>query len=1105
MRNNSFVFVVTGHNCSDWLQKNLDSIVNQSYPYWRVIYIDDCSTDDSFQVVYNYIYIYGLNNKFTLLSNKQKVGRAFSKYRGYNLCRDDEIIVTLDADCWLYGSNVLNYLNEIYNNEKLLVTYGGEVEYQYGEERVVSEVRDFTPLSKANKFYRKEEWNISGLYTFYAHLVKNIDLVDLLNKDGDFIQCVDDMPFMYCVLEQSMGACRLIDEKLLYIKNKESAYEIYEDLVLQKSIVNRIQEIKPYITARNRYGEIYIAKFDDIDWFDQVTTFKNMGVKYLLTYVEDIDINLNLPKYKSVLTLPEKEEGEGEGEGKGEGEDREEGRDVEKVEGKGVAEVREETAEQNLFDPKRLQSLGLGLEEIKTEVVDVKNNLNFYFPHILLINLKRRDDRLLSIKRRLKLFDIEFEIIEGIDGQDFLIKEQFNLIRQYTRIQSVTEYASLLSHIKALTYARKMGYSSVLVLEDDLYLHKRFEERLLDLDTVPTGWDLLYMGCFQNREAVNLDMININRYMAKGSGGSFAYAVHSTVYDLLIKRIEKRVDNIEIELLKLQEEKTGYVMYENLMICEVDDSDVKEAKDIIDVAKYYGWNLNNYLLSDQHKEVNMLLIAREIDIITNMCMRSFIKLGYKVNLYTYVQVNDLPMGAVLKNAEKIVSLHSIQGMDISKVKALFAFSLLYKRGGLYVNNDVLAIEPIQWKQRLLVRNYTGDLSTKIIASVSGDLLIKNLMELERKGIDNKVQLIKEFNLMHHMRSFNRYHSIYPTDVDKLLFSNDVNVDLIEKDVSSICLWTDHWKQFNIVKGGYIHQMISKLFRISAYTVVTEPFATGYPIVECVKSTLPLVDQYTIIYGRDEKESREKLESLSNKVNCIVTNKWEKRWHYSAMTYHMHMGLFSCDGDLIIKMDSDMAFKLESAEDIMKYRMELFSHLLTGHLIYLPRINYLANGYFWLIEKGGVYCINRYLLRKDAIPYRIDVENYCNKLIIDGDHNIDMIENNEFAVFNYDCSVMNWDQLIEKQRAWFTAYYIFAGSLDHFKISMDVVNNDHKLYRFVIDRLIKRVKWAKKKGVLFKYGKQFNPKAMKTVLDNLDEKCYGYDYFGSEELSNLLVN
>ena len=234
MRNKSFVFVITGYNSSNWLQKNLDSIVNQSYPYWRVIYVDDCSTDDSLKIIYNYTHIHELKNKFTLLSNKQKVGSAFSKYRGYNLCRDDEIIVTLDADCWLYENNVLNYLNEIYNNEKILVTYGGAVEYNYDKEHIVSKVKDFTSLSKANKFYRKEEWNISGLYTFYAHLVKNINLFDLLNKDGTFIQYADNMAFMYCVLEQSMSSSKLVNEKLLYVKNNESTHQIDEDLVLQK-------------------------------------------------------------------------------------------------------------------------------------------------------------------------------------------------------------------------------------------------------------------------------------------------------------------------------------------------------------------------------------------------------------------------------------------------------------------------------------------------------------------------------------------------------------------------------------------------------------------------------------------------------------------------------------------------------------------------------------------------------------------------------------------------------------------------------------------------------------------------------------------------------
>ena len=43
--NKSFVFIITSFNNEEWVHKNLSSIINQKYPFWRIIYVNDSSTD----------------------------------------------------------------------------------------------------------------------------------------------------------------------------------------------------------------------------------------------------------------------------------------------------------------------------------------------------------------------------------------------------------------------------------------------------------------------------------------------------------------------------------------------------------------------------------------------------------------------------------------------------------------------------------------------------------------------------------------------------------------------------------------------------------------------------------------------------------------------------------------------------------------------------------------------------------------------------------------------------------------------------------------------------------------------------------------------------
>ncbi len=40
-----FVIEITSYNSIKWYKQNLDSVFSQTYPYYRVIYIDDNSID----------------------------------------------------------------------------------------------------------------------------------------------------------------------------------------------------------------------------------------------------------------------------------------------------------------------------------------------------------------------------------------------------------------------------------------------------------------------------------------------------------------------------------------------------------------------------------------------------------------------------------------------------------------------------------------------------------------------------------------------------------------------------------------------------------------------------------------------------------------------------------------------------------------------------------------------------------------------------------------------------------------------------------------------------------------------------------------------------
>ena len=46
---NHFTFIITSYNCEKWVESNLNSILSQNYENYDIVYIDDASTDYTFE------------------------------------------------------------------------------------------------------------------------------------------------------------------------------------------------------------------------------------------------------------------------------------------------------------------------------------------------------------------------------------------------------------------------------------------------------------------------------------------------------------------------------------------------------------------------------------------------------------------------------------------------------------------------------------------------------------------------------------------------------------------------------------------------------------------------------------------------------------------------------------------------------------------------------------------------------------------------------------------------------------------------------------------------------------------------------------------------
>ena len=204
---NKFKIVIPSYNNENWCKINIESIQEQTYTNYQVLYINDCSTDNTLKKVQELV-----NNdpKWKIISNDKNMRRGYNispqniNLRNF-LTNDEDKLVFVDGDDWLAYPTVLESLNNFYNEKKCWMSYGGYVDYPelkfpsgpYGHQNT-----QYSLDIQNSKSYRKDWWRASHLRTFKWHLYKKIKDQDLrYSKTGEYYFHAEDLATSFPCLE----------------------------------------------------------------------------------------------------------------------------------------------------------------------------------------------------------------------------------------------------------------------------------------------------------------------------------------------------------------------------------------------------------------------------------------------------------------------------------------------------------------------------------------------------------------------------------------------------------------------------------------------------------------------------------------------------------------------------------------------------------------------------------------------------------------------------------------------------------------------------------------------------------------------------------------
>lgn len=237
-----FVILVPGFNNQNYLKKNLDSIISQEYPQFRVLYTDDCSSDNTREKIKEWQKNHSQDSRITFSFNNRRIGALNNIFNMVKKCRDQEVIVLVDGDDWLAHPNVLDTLNKAYKENNIWITYGQHKIYPTGKLGCSRKIPD--RIIKKNSF-RKYKWCSSHLRSFYAWLFKKIKKEDLLDN-GVFYSMSWDFAIMLPMLEMAGYHQKFISD-ILYIYNSETSLNDHKiDRALQVKLRNEILKKNKY-------------------------------------------------------------------------------------------------------------------------------------------------------------------------------------------------------------------------------------------------------------------------------------------------------------------------------------------------------------------------------------------------------------------------------------------------------------------------------------------------------------------------------------------------------------------------------------------------------------------------------------------------------------------------------------------------------------------------------------------------------------------------------------------------------------------------------------------------------------------------------------------
>ncbi len=216
--------ILPNFNSSKFLEKTINSIVNQTFKNWKLIIIDDCSDFETIKILKKYEKFEKI--KITYLEKNK--GAAYCRNLALKSSKSDYVAFIDSDDLWISEKleKQLNFMKK--NNYKFTYTY-----YDAFKDSKISSVRTVKPREKYNfKNFIKDTSIATSTMMIKGELARKFEFTDTkicedyfykccMLKEIDYAHCLNQSLTLYRIRKDSMQSNKIRNLYWIWKINKE--------------------------------------------------------------------------------------------------------------------------------------------------------------------------------------------------------------------------------------------------------------------------------------------------------------------------------------------------------------------------------------------------------------------------------------------------------------------------------------------------------------------------------------------------------------------------------------------------------------------------------------------------------------------------------------------------------------------------------------------------------------------------------------------------------------------------------------------------------------------------------------------------------------------